>query len=247
MFTLAALTASVAIPAARAQAPAVDPVAVQTLQRMTDYTSKLDKFSLHTESTLEYWLDTGQRIDHDVAARVTVRRPDKIRAERVGELVEQELYYDGRTLTLYQPSDGVYASVPAPETIEELLDYTREELGLIIPIEDLVYRNSFAILMQNVTRASVVGKSVIGGVTCDHLAFSRPDIDFQIWVTSGDRPLPCKYVVTDVRTPQVSTVTVMSDWNLAPAASDSEFEFVPPEGAKPVLFIPREGTSAFGR
>ena len=34
---------------------------------------------------------------------------------------------------------------------------------------------------------------------------------------------------------------------LAPAASDSEFEFVPPERAKPVLFIPREGTSAFGR
>ncbi len=37
----------------RAAAPAVDPVAVKTLQRMTDYTSKLQQFSVHTESTLE--------------------------------------------------------------------------------------------------------------------------------------------------------------------------------------------------
>jgi hypothetical protein len=128
-----------------------------------------------------------------------------------------------------------------------VLDYTRESLGLIIPVEDLVYRNAFAILMQDVTSAIVVGKSVIGGVACDHLAFSRPDVDLQVWVAEGDEPLPCKYVVTDVRTPPVSTVTVMSDWNLAPAAADTEFEFVPPEGASHITFLPLDETSAFGR
>ena len=214
---------------------------------MTDYISRLQKFSVHTESTLEYWSDMGRRIDHDVAANVTVRRPNKIRAKRVGELVEQEFYYDGKTLTFHVPSKGVYATEPAPGTIEELLDYTREELGLVIPVEDLVYRNAFDILMYDVTSATVVGKSVIGGVKCDHLAFSRLDIDFQVWVAEGDRPLPCKYVVTDPRTPPVSTITVTSDWNLDPAAADAEFKFVPPEGATAIPFIPAEGTTAFGR
>jgi len=69
-----------------------------------------------------------------------------------------------------------------------------------------------------------------------------------VWVTEGDRPLPCKYVVTDTSTPAlVSTVTVMSNWNLAPKAPDTAFKFVPPEGAQAISFMPLEETSGFGR
>lgn len=232
----------------RAQIPAVDPAATQILRRMTDYLSGLQQFSVHTESTLEDQLDSGQRVDFDVAANALVRRPNKLRAERVGELLNQVFYYDGDTLTLYNPSDGVYATQPAPGTIEKLLDYTRETLGFAIPASDLVYRNAFAILMQDVTSAVVVGKATIGGVVCRHLAFRRPDADFQVWVADGDPPLPCKYVVTDTSTPGlISTVTVMSNWNVAPAAPDSEFKFVPPKGAQSITFMPLDETSAFGR
>ncbi len=165
----------------------------------------------------------------------------------MGEVVDQEFYYDGKTLTFHRPSDGVYATQPAPGTIEEMIDYTRESLGLLIPVSDLVYRNAFAILIENVRSATVVGTAVIGGVTCKHLAFSRPDVDFQVWVAEGNQPLPCKYVVTDTSTPAlVSTVTVMSDWNVAPAAPDDEFKFVPPEGAIQIEFMPYDETSGFG-
>ena len=242
VFALAAITAAATGPPVQAQS--IDPEAVKILQRMTEFTSKLEKFSVHTENTIEYWTEMGQKIDIDVAAAVTVRRPNKIRADRVGELVDQRFYYDGKTLTLYRPDDGVYATEAAPGTIAETLDYTREDLGLVMPIEDLMYDNAFGILMQNVTSATVVGKSVIGGVTCHHLAFIRSDIDFQMWVAEGDKPLPCKYVVTDVRTPPVSTTTVMRDWNLSPAAKDAEFEFTPPKGAVEIPFI--GSASAFG-
>jgi len=145
------------------EAPAVDPDAVDTLKRMTDFVSGLKEFSVHTENTYEDQLDSGQRVDLDVAANVTVRRPNKIHAERSGELVSQDFYYDGKTLTLFNPSDGVYASQPAPGTIEELLDYAREDLGVFVPASDLVYRNAFDILMQDVTSAVAIGKVSIGG------------------------------------------------------------------------------------
>jgi hypothetical protein len=241
------MVGSVAGPAVWAQASDVDPAAVNALQRMTDFVGKLKGFRVHTESTLEYWTASGQRIDHDVAADVIVRRPNKIRAQRVGELVDQSFYYDGTTLTLDNPTDGVYATVPAPGTIEELLDFTRESLGLVIPIEDLVYSNAFAILTQGMTSAVVIGKSVIGGVTCEHLAISRPDVDLQVWVAEGDQPLPCKYVVTDTRTPPVSTVTVTSQWDLDPRTTDAEFTFVPSEAAQATTFITYDDVSAFGR
>lgn len=222
-----------------AQAPAKDPAAVKILQNMTDYVSGLQQFSVHTENTYEDQLDSGQRVDLDIASDVTVRRPNKLHAARTGELTSQDFYYDGKTLTLYNASQGVYASQPAPKTVEALLDYAREELGVIVPAADLAYRGVFDILMQGVTSAVVVGKANIGGVICDHLAFSRPDVDFQVWIAEGDQPLPCKYVVTDTSTPaQISTVSVMSDWNLAPGTPDAAFRFSPPEGVQAISFMP---------
>ena len=87
--------------------------------------------------------------------------------------------------------------------------------------------------MQDVTLAMVVGKAVIGGVKCDHVLFSRPGVDFQVWVADSGQPLPRKYVVTDTATPALlSITTVMSDWNVAPAVADARFAFVPPPGTK---------------
>jgi hypothetical protein len=163
-------------------------------------------------------------------------------------VISQIFYYDGKTLTLYNPSDKVYATVPAPGTIEETLNFARESLGLIIPSADLVYRNAFALLMQDVTFAVVVGKAVIGGVKCDHLLFSRPGVDFQVCIADAGKPLPRKYVVTDTGTPaRISVTTVMSDWNVAPGVADARFAFVPPKGVKRITFLPLETSSGSTR
>ena len=230
---------------AGAQAAALDPAAKQSLQRMTDYLGSLKQFSVHTQNTLEDLLDSGQRIDNDISASVIISRPNKLHAERKGELLDQSFYYDGKTLTLYNPSEKVFATEPAPATIEGMLDYARESLGLLIPASDLVYHNAFPLLMQGVTSARVIGKAVINGVSCEHLAFSRPDVDFQVWIADSGQPLPCKYVVTDTSTPaRVSISTVMSDWNVAPAVADDRFTFVPPDGATGITFMPLDASSA---
>jgi len=246
-FGVFALSAAVSTDV-RAQTPAVDPSATLILQKMTDYLGSLKQFSVHTQNTLEDVLESGHRVDFDVSASVIVSRPDKLRAERRGDLIDQIFYYDGKSLTLYNPADKVYATEPAPETIEELLDFARETLGLLVPAADLVYRNAFPLLMQDVTFAAVIGKAVIGGVKCDHLLFSRPGVDFQVWVADAGQPLPYKYVVTDTATPMlISITTVMSDWNTAPAAGDARFTFVPPQGARPITFMPLEISSGSDR
>src|SRR5512136_567365 len=241
LFAMLALALVASLPAApaRAQAPAVDPAATKILKRMTDYVGSLKQFSVHTQNTLEDLLDTGQRVDLEVSADVIISRPNKLRAERLGDVISQIFYYNGKTLTLYNPSDKVYATEPAPATIEGALDFAREKLGLTVPVADLVYRNAFPLLMQDVTFAKVVGKAVIGGVKCDHLLFSRPGVDFQVWVADAGKPLPRKYVVTDRETSHLLSITsVMSDWNVAPAVADSRFTFVPPKGTKAITFMP---------
>ena len=249
LFALGVLALSATISTeVRAQTPTVDPAATQILQRMTDYLGSLQQFSVHTQNTLEDVLDSAHRVDFDVSASVIISRPNRLRAERRGDLTDQIFYYDGKTLTLYNPVDKVYATEPAPGTIEGVLDFARETLGLLVPAADLIYRNAFPLLMQDVTLGMVVDKAVIGGVKCDHLLFSRPGVDFQVWVGDSGHPLPYKYVVTDTgTTARVSITTVMSDWNTAPAVDDARFSFEPPQGVKAITFMPLETGSGSNR
>lgn len=217
----------------------IDPAASQILKKMCATLGSLEQFSVHTQNTLEDTRDSGNRVDYDIAAEVVISRPDKLRSERKGDFTDQIFYYDGKTLTLYNPSEQVYATESAPGTIEEMFDFARESLGLIIPVSDLVYRKAFPLLMQDVTMAVVIGKSAIGGTVCDHLLFSRPGVDFQVWVADSGPPLPYKYVVTDTGTPAMLSIsTVMSDWNVAPAVADDRFRFVPSQEAKQIQFMP---------
>jgi hypothetical protein len=223
----------------RAQSPAVDPAAVQTLQKMTDYLGGLKQFSVHTQNTFEDVLDSGHRVDFEISADVIISRPNKLYSERKGDQVDQTFYYDGKTLTLHNPSDKVYATEPAPGTVEELLDFARETLGITVPVADLVYRNAFQLLMQDVSMAVVIGKSTIEGVRCDHLLFSRPGVDFQVWVADSGPPLPYKYVVTDTGLfARLSISTVMRSWNTKSSVDDTRFKFVAPKDAKLISFMP---------
>jgi hypothetical protein len=237
-FAIGVLALSVALSnEARAQAPSVDPAATQILKQMTDYLSSCQIFSVNTQNTLEDFLESGHRVDMDVSASVVIRRPDKLQAKRMGETLDQVFYYDGKALTLFNPSAKVYSTKPAPASIEQTLDFARESLGLIIPVADLVYRNAFSLLMQEVTLAVVIGDTMINGVKCKHLLFSRPGVDFQVWIAQDGQPLPYKYVVTDTIA-RLSISTVMSDWNLKPDADDTRFIFIAPQDAKPIDFMP---------
>ena len=222
----------------RAQAPAVDPEAVELLRRTMDYLSSLKQFSVDYQITFEDLLESGHRVDYELSGSAIISRPDKLRTERHGNRIDQIFYYDGETLTLYNPSDRVYAVEAAPGTIEETLQFAHDSLGIGSPMSDLIYQNAFPLLMQDVNFGIVVGKVAIGGVMCDHLLFSRPGVDFQIWIPDSGPPLPLKYTVTDTATPELLSVTAfISNWNVAPAVPDTLFTFVPPQGTKAITFI----------
>jgi hypothetical protein len=214
------------------------------VKQMSDFLASQNKFSVETRSTLEVVLVSGQKIQFDHSARQSVQRPNKLYAERVGELVEQAFYYDGKSLTLYNPSQKVYASVAAPGTLEGMLDYARTSLDIVAPASDLIYRNAYDILMQDVESGFIVGKAMVEGVRCDHLAFRSTLVDWQIWIEEGKTPLPRKFVITTrdlANAPQFTVVT--TKWDLKPAFTDQTFNFRAPTDAKKVEFLPATATA----
>lgn len=240
---MGALTLSAAVATqAWGQTSAVDPAAMQILRRMTDYLGSLQQFSLDTQNTFESVFESGQKIQFDVSAGVVVQRPNKLRADCKGDLISQVVYYDGKTLTIYNPADNYYAVAAAPDNIEDTLHFARDALDLVPPSGDLIYRNAFELLTAQLASAVVVGKSMISGVRCDHLAFSGPVVDWQIWIADGDKPLPRKYVIVTKADPaQPEYMVWMSNWNVAPNLNDALFHFTPLQGAKKTDFL-RLGT-----
>jgi hypothetical protein len=225
--------------AALAQPAGIDPQATKLLKASTDFLASQQRFSVEARNTLEVVLTSGQKIQFGHAARMSVQRPNKLRADRTGDLVEQSFFFDGKSLTLFNPAEKYYATVPAPGTLEEMLDLARTQLDIVAPAGDLIYKNAYDILMTDVTQGFVVGKGVVEGVRCDHLAFRAPHVDWQIWIQEGKEPLPRKLVITtrDVaNAPQFSVV--VTKWNLKPTFTAQTFSFSPPSGAKKVDFVP---------
>ena len=122
-----------------------------------------------------------------------------------------------------------------------MLDFARERLDIVAPAADLLYANAYEQFMQITTSGFVVGKAMVDGVSCDHLAFRGPDVDWQVWIAEGDRPLPRRYVVTTTGLPSHPEYTVtMTNWNVAPNVTSARFSFTPPAGAKLIDFLAGE-------
>jgi hypothetical protein len=236
--TLAALLLAAPL-AGNAQPAGIDPEATKILRRMTDFLASQQQFRVETQSTVEVVLTNGQKLQFDNSIAMTIQRPDRLRAERLGETLSQKFYYDGKSLSIHSPATKHYATIAAPLTLEAMLDFARDELDIAAPASDLIYRDANERLLQDVTSGFVVGKSVIGGVKTDHLAFSGKEVDWQVWVEEGAKPLPRKYVVTSkLVTGAPQYIVIIGKWNLAPKSADSSFSFTPPKDAKKVDFLP---------
>ena len=217
----------------------IQPEAVETLKKATSYLAELQAFSLEAHNTIEVVMEDGQKIQFDLANLATVKRPDKLHSRRIGDLADEEFFYDGKTLTLYYPKAGYYATVEAPDTLEGMLDFAMQSLDIVAPAGDFLYANAFDIRLEGVETAFVVDfPAFVGGVACVHLACSAPETDFQVWVQRGDQPLLRKLVITSREVLNAPQFTVnVRNWDLNPDVSPERFTARPAADATRIEFL----------
>ena len=250
LLVLGLLALSLAAPGIRAQttpsgtaqqaANPVDPGAIQALKDMGAQLQSLKRFQVSTELTGERVLADGQKLQHTANANMDVDRPNRIRIRMWSARVERELFYDGKTVTLYTPAQKYYSTVAFTGNLGELVDKLEERYGVEIPMSDLFIWGTPNAPLDKIESAMNAGQDFIGEELCDHFAFRQGTIDWQLWISASGKPLPRKLVVTnradDARPQSVSLI----DWNLKPTFTDSTFKFKPPAGAKSVEIVPRK-------
>jgi hypothetical protein len=117
--------------------------------------------------------------------------------------------------------------------LDQLIHALREGHGIALPGADLLLSNSYDLLVTDVLEAKIIGRGVIDGVECDHLAFRNFDTDWQLWVQLGDRPIPRKLVITSKTLNCAPQYTLrVKQWKTDVEPSPETFSFAPPKGAK---------------
>lgn len=199
---------------------------------MSEYMAGQNAISIEYDSYLEVVTTQKQKLGLASSGTLVLNRPDKIRATRTGGFADVEFGFDGKTLTLLRKDTNQFAQVEAPGTIDHLVDVLRDKYHRPVPAADLLMSDPYNQLMPLVVDVKDLGSGVIRGVECDHLAFRTKEVDWQIWIAQGDRPYPCRYVITttnvtgqpqytiDVRTWKVGT-EVASD-TFSPAISGAK-------------------------
>jgi hypothetical protein len=207
------------------------------LKQMASYVRGLKAFSYTAEGTVDIVADTGQKLQYIGQTEILVRGTDRLWLRRTGAVAQVEGFYDGKTATIWDRTQNYYAVRPAPPTVDGLLEMIQDELGMDVPAADLLYSDLYDGLMRNTVSGFYVGLGVVGGVRAHQLAFRGKEIDWQIWIEDGPRPVPLKYVITKkwyAGAPEMGVE--LSKWNVAPEATDETFAFKPPAGANRAPF-----------
>jgi hypothetical protein len=217
------------------QEPAIDPDAMDALNKMGAYLRTVKAFQVKAEVTTDHVLDDGQTIQVSTKVDIVTERPSRFRIEVSGDDGHRFFFFDGKNFTIFAQIANFYATVPAPPTMAELADHLSNKYGIELPLVDLFEWGTNDANIKKIKAAIDIGPSTVEGITCEQYAFRQEGVDWQIWIQLGQFPLPRKLVIrtlTDDAKPQHTEVLV---WNLAPSFSEDAFTFDPPTG---VLRIP---------
>ncbi len=225
-------------PAPQAQ---VDQAAVQAIQGMSKYLGTLKTFKLSTKGSLDAVTADGQRIQMDGSTAYEVKKPGFV-IKYTSDRKNRTFYYDGKQFTLYSPNLGFYATVPAPPTNREALDTIYNRYGVRLPLEDLFrWNDTNAGRIEKFRAAYDLGTVTLDGVKTTHYAFREPDVDWEVWIDQGDKPLPRKLSIVDRTDPARPTFTTRLTWTVNPPLSARDFTFVPGPDAKRIQLAEFKG------
>ena len=218
--------------------PVVKPQPMDVLKQMAAYLKSLERFKVRVEKTTELILPTDQRLHSDQTVEIAMQRPNRLRADFQNLSGGRQLFYDGKTFSLYTPEPNVYASAAAPPTIDKTLDRLADHYQISMPIADLLTADPQSRLVRNLKSSVYVGRILVHGVVCHHLAFQTPEVDWEIWIEEGPKPLPRRLLLTDKSVKGAPWMTAtLSDWNLAPQFPADFFTFEPPQNAQKIAFL----------
>ena len=208
--------------------------AKQSVVRAADFLADQASFRVVADIAFDAVQSDGRLIEFGARREFTIRRPDRLRmeaTERGGN--GRTFYFDGSTISIDLPEHRAFVREAMPGTYYAALMKLSEEFDAPVPLANLFSENFAAPLDDQIASGYYVGQEEIGGRLCEHLSFRLPEVDVQLWIEEGDRPLVARVVITyrhENANPQFRAT--LHDWDLGLETPEALFQFVPVAGAE---------------
>lgn len=222
-----------AVPKSTELSAVIDPKAMDAIRNMGGFLRTLKAYHVNFKIAVDEVLKSGQKVMVDGSAELTVQTPKHLHFSTKIEEAQRDLqfFFDGKTFTIFGNTHKFYASVPAPNTIHELLDLAEARYNINFPFRDLFVWGTDKADEAGIKSAIYIGPTKVDGILCDHFAFRNVHVDWQIWISQGKTPLPRKLVITTLDQEQHPQYISEMNWNLSPKINSKSFTFVPPRDA----------------
>ena len=210
----------------------ISPEADAVLKAMSDFLDQAKAFSTNADIDFEVVAQSGQKFQLSSSGTIVMNRPSNFYITKKGMVADMAFIYDGSTLTVHGKRINAYAQLKVDGNTDDAILAYEMETGAPAPGADLFLNNAYEIMSSGVLKGMYIGKAVVDGYTCHHLAFREAETDWQIWVRDGNMPLPMKYVITTkwhTAAPQYEIR--FRNWNTNPSISPEQFKFRPPSDA----------------
>ncbi len=195
-------------------------------------------FTVDVDITYDNVLDSGEKVQYSAFQQLWMRRPNQLKTEYIGDERNTSFYYDGKTFTLLARKLNLYATKPAPPTLDEAIANFEEKYNVSIPLSNLLVSDPCKNIIPKIQKSTYLGFNLANGGPAYHFLFTGKDIDFQIWISDDAEPIPQKVVLTFKNLPsEPQYVAVLSNWNFNPEIPDDTFQFKPPSGAGAIDFL----------
>jgi hypothetical protein len=223
-------------PVAAAAAPkgVVEPASVAALGKMSAYLRTLPAFEVKMAMQRDDVDIYGQLVTLNSEATYKVKSPNAFNISVVDDAKTREFYYDGKSVTVYDPKTSYYARFDALPTIRQTLDAAEAKYGVSVPLDDLFHWDQGDAQSSKLTSGHFVGSTRIAGREADQYAFRQPGVDWQIWIAKGAKPVPLRVVLVGSHDPARPQFEADLSWDTAPQFAADTFVFTPPAGAKAI-------------
>ena len=219
-------------------APLIDSRVREVLDNGCRELSRARTVTYHAEITFDSVLPSDVKLQYAAELKAAIRRPNRLAINYKSDVGAKAIWYDGSTLTIYDPVHRVYASTAVPDSIDAMLAQMAEEKNLSIPMEGFDSNNPCERIYRDVKSGKYIGINDVGGVDCDHLAFSQPEADWQLWIDHTGKPLPRKIVINYKKLPsEPQWAAVLSNWHFNRKLRASLFQPKIPKGVIKTSFI----------
>jgi outer membrane lipoprotein-sorting protein len=107
----------------------------QLLRQMSEKLAQAQKLSFKVDRKLDAALVEGRNIPENAQIEISVSRPDKFLVKSDSPDTARQFVFDGQNLSIYDETMNLYATVPVPGTIDEVMAKINEKYGFTPPLD----------------------------------------------------------------------------------------------------------------